>query len=71
MIKCKMLLKFFPVILVLLKSSKNSKLNKKFSVQCVSESTVRKFVKNLPSDKATAGEIPVNVLKIVKVAYLN
>ena len=39
------------------------KLNKKFSFQCVSEATVRKVVKSLPSDKATAGEIPVNVLK--------
>ena len=39
------------------------KLNKKLSFQCVSEATVRKVVKSLPSDKATTGEIPVNVLK--------
>ena len=39
------------------------KLNKKFSFQCVSEATVRKVVKKLPSDKATAGQIPVNILK--------
>ena len=39
------------------------KLNKKFSFQCVSEATVRKVVKSLPLDKATAGEIPINVLK--------
>ena len=39
------------------------KLNKKFSFQRVSEATVRKVVKNLPSDKATAGEIPNNILK--------
>ena len=39
------------------------KLNKKFSFQCVSEATARKVVKSLPSDKATAGEIPINVLK--------
>ena len=39
------------------------KLNKKFSFQCVTETTVKKVVKNLPSDKATTGEIPVNVLK--------
>ena len=39
------------------------KLNKKFSFQCVSEATVRKVVKSLPSDKATAREIPVNILK--------
>ena len=32
-------------------------------MQCVSEATVRKVVKNFPSDKATAGEIPVNVVK--------
>ena len=39
------------------------KLNKKFSFQWVSAATVRKVGKSLPSDKATAGEIPVNVLK--------
>ena len=39
------------------------KLNKRFSFQCVSEATLRKVVKSLPSDKATAGETPVNVLK--------
>ena len=39
------------------------KLKKKFSFQCVSEATVKKVVKSLPSDKATAGEIPINVLK--------
>ena len=41
-------------------------LNKKLSFQCVSEATVseaRKFVKNLPSDKATSREILVNILK--------
>ena len=39
------------------------KLIKKFSFYCVSEATVRKVVKILPSDKATTGEIPVNALK--------
>ena len=39
------------------------KLNKKLSFHCVSKATVRKVVKSLPSDKATAGEIPVNALK--------
>ena len=39
-------------------------LNKKFSFQCVSKATVRKVVKSLPSDKAAAGKIPVNELKI-------
>ena len=39
------------------------KLKKKFSFQRVFEASVRKVVKSLPSDKATAGEIPINVLK--------
>ena len=39
------------------------KLNKKFSFQCVSEATIIKVMKGLPSDKSTAGEIPANVLK--------
>ena len=46
------------------------KLNKKLSFQCDSEATVRKIVKSLPSDKATARKIPVNILKIVKIAFL-
>ena len=47
------------------------KLNKKFFFQCVSEATVRKVVKNLPSDKATAGEIPVNVLKYSEICFFD
>ena len=39
------------------------KLNEKFSFQCVSEATARKVVKNLPSDKVTAGELSVHVLR--------
>ena len=39
------------------------KINRKFSFQSVSEDTVKNVVKNLPSDKATAGEIPVDILK--------
>ena len=31
------------------------KLIKKFSFQCVTEATVKKVVKSLPSDKATTG----------------
>ena len=46
------------------------KLNKKFSFQCVSETTVRKVVKSLPSDKGTAGEVPINVLKNCEIAFL-
>ena len=47
----------------IIKIKHKSKLNKKFSFQCSSEATVRKVVKKLPSDKATAGEILVNILK--------
>ena len=47
----------------IIKIEHKCKLNKKFSFQRVSEATVRKVVKSLPSDEATAGEIPVNVLK--------
>ena len=47
----------------IIKIKQKFKLNKKFSFQCVSVATVRKAVKSLPSDKTTAGEIPVNVLK--------
>ena len=38
-------------------------LNKRFSFRHVSEATVRKVVKNLPSDKVSAGEIPIKILK--------
>ena len=47
------------------------KLNKKFSFQCVSEATVRKVVKSLPSNKATAGEFSVNVLKNSKTCFFD
>ena len=46
-------------------------LNKKFSSNCVSEATVRKDVKSLPSDIATAGEIPVNVLKNSEICFFD
>ena len=38
-------------------------MNRKFSFKYVSEATVRKAVKNFFSEKGTAGEIPINVLK--------
>ena len=38
-------------------------LNKRFSFQHVSEATVRKVAKILPSNKASAGEIPIKILK--------
>ena len=47
------------------------KLDKKFSFQCVSEATVRKVVKSLPSNKATAGEIPVNVLNNSEICFFD
>ena len=46
-------------------------LNKKFSSNYVSEATVRKDVKSLPSNKATAGEIPVNVLKNSEICFFD
>ena len=38
-------------------------LNKRFSFQHVSKATVRKVVKNLPSDKVSASEIHIKILK--------
>ena len=51
----------------IIKIKQKLKSKKKFSFQCVSEATFSKFVKNMLLDKATAGEIPVNVteLKII------
>ena len=47
----------------ILKIKEKVQLNKRFSFQHVFEATVRKVVKNLPSDKVSAGEIPVKILK--------
>ena len=47
----------------ILKIEQKVKINRKLSFQFVSEDTVKNVVKNLPSDKATAGEIPVDILK--------
>ena len=47
----------------ILKVKEKFQLNKRFSFQHVSEATVRKVVKNLPSDKVSAGEIPIKILK--------
>ena len=47
----------------ILKIKEKFQLNKRFSFQHVSETTVRKVVKNLPSDKVSAGEIPIKILK--------
>ena len=61
--KVQNIIKRFFSHLSIIKIKRKFKLNKKFSFQCVSKATVRKVVKSLPSDKAAAGEIPVNVLK--------
>ena len=45
----------------ILKVKQKVKINRNFSFQSVSEDTVKNIVKNLSSDKATAGEIPVDI----------
>ena len=47
----------------ILKIKQKVKISRRFSFQFVSEDTVKNVVKNLFSDKATAGEIPVDILK--------
>ena len=42
-----------------LKISEKFQINKRISFQHVSETTVRKVVKNLPSEKVSAGKIPI------------
>ena len=49
--------------LSILKTKQKVKINKKFSFQSVSEDAVKNVAKNLPSDKALAGENPVDILK--------
>ena len=70
MAKCKILLNFsnHPSVI---KIKQKLKLNKKFAFQCDSEATVRKVVKNLPSDKAAAGEIPVKVVKNSEISFFD
>ena len=46
-----------------LKIKQKVKINIKFFFQSICEDTVKNVVKNLPSNKATAGEIPVDILK--------
>ena len=53
----------------IIKIKQKIKLSKKFSFQYVSEATAWKVVKNMPSDKAAAGEIPVKVLKISEICF--
>ena len=47
----------------ILKIKEKCQVNKRCSFQYVSEATVRKVVKNLPSDKASVGGIPIKTLK--------
>ena len=47
----------------ILKIKEKFQLNKIFSFQHVSEATVKKVVKNLPSDEVSAGEIPIKILE--------
>ena len=47
----------------ILKINEKFQLNQRFSFQHVSEATVRIVLKNLPSDKASAGGIPIKILK--------
>ena len=46
-----------------LKIKQKVKINRKFFFQSVSAITVKNVVKSLPSDKASAEEIPVDILK--------
>ena len=50
--------------LSILKIKQKVKINRKLFFQSVSEDTVKNVVKNIPSDKATTREIPVDILKI-------
>ena len=65
------IIKSFSIHPSIIKIKHKFKSNKKFSFQCVSEATVRKAVKSLPSDKATAEEIPVNVLKNSEICFFD
>ena len=47
------------------------KINRKFSFQFATEDTLKNVVKNLPSDKATAGEIFVDIFKIQSFALVS
>ena len=44
-------------------------LNKRFSLQDTSEATVTKVVKKLPSDKVSAGAVPIKILKESKFCF--
>ena len=69
MIRFKESYSIFKTTLVLLKSRKKFNLTKDFFFQHVSETTVRTVVKNLPSDKVSAGEIIIKILKENKFCF--
>ena len=50
----------------ILKIKEKFQVHKRFSFQHVSEATVRKVLKDLLSDKASAGGIPIKILKEIK-----
>lgn len=58
--KYKELLMIFQTILA---SQKRSLINSKYSFKSICEAKIRKVLKNVPSDKATAKGIPFNTLK--------
>ena len=55
----------------ILKIKQKVKRNRKFSFQSVSEDTLKNAVKNFTSEKATAGEIAVDILKIQSFALVS
>ena len=65
------IIKSFSIHPSIIKIKHKFKLNKKVSFQCLSEATVKKVVKNLPSDKAPAGDIPVNALQNSEICFFD
>ena len=61
--KIKQIIVRFPKHPSILKIKQKVKINIKFSFQTVSEDITKNVVKNVPSDKATAEETPVDILK--------
>lgn len=53
----------FSIYPSILKINQNFWVDKKFSFICASEATPRKSVKSALPGKATAGNVPINVLK--------
>ena len=64
-------IKRFSIHPSIIKTKHKFKLNKKFSFQRLFEATVKKVVKNSPSDNAPAGDIPVNALKNNEICFFD